>query len=114
MRNLIPKGVDGIYVVVKNTCDDVFTYKINGPDAAYMGCIDAHETEYGDMKVHLDLALHSNPEYLVTPNHCMYSMVRDHSQRYSSLIGCVVFLQFSTHICRIFTQAMNLRICIGA
>jgi hypothetical protein len=35
--NLIPEGIDGIYLVVSNTCDQEFSYLINGPDVIYLG-----------------------------------------------------------------------------
>ena len=75
MRDLIPEGVYGIHAVIRNTCGDVFTYEINGPRATFLGLLDAHEVPYDDMKVDLDLALYDNPDYLTTPDHCIYSMV---------------------------------------
>ena len=75
MRDLIPEGVYGIHAVIRNSCGDVFTYEINGSRATFLGLVDAHDKAYDGMKVELDLALHTNPDYTTTPNHCMYYMV---------------------------------------
>ena len=40
--NLIPEGIDGIYLVVRNTCDQEFTYIINGPEVLFLGPADLH------------------------------------------------------------------------
>lgn len=52
MDNLYHEHMNGIYVVLKNSCDQVYTYKMgkNGVDAVGQG--DLHEKEY-ETKVHV-------------------------------------------------------------
>jgi hypothetical protein len=49
--NLIPEGIDGIYLVVRNTCEQEFTYRIDGPEVAYLGPTDLHNTGYDNLEV---------------------------------------------------------------
>ena len=44
--HLLPPGHSGIYIVVSNTCDQEFTYNVDGPNITYVGIGDLHETNY--------------------------------------------------------------------
>lgn len=37
LLGLLPKNANGIFVVIKNTCGQSYTFLINGPDATFMG-----------------------------------------------------------------------------
>ncbi|CAB9524809.1 Receptor-type guanylate cyclase gcy [Seminavis robusta] len=74
LNGLLPANVDGIQCVVKNTCNQTFTYEIWGEDAIFRGEEDLHLAKYDDMKVTVDLALHTHPDFETTPGHCMYWM----------------------------------------
>jgi hypothetical protein len=50
LSKLLPLGIDGMYVVVENTCGQVLTYEINGPVAAYLGKGDLHQLRYNYLK----------------------------------------------------------------
>jgi hypothetical protein len=76
LLNLLPEGVEGIITVIKNNMNQSVTYEIIGPDAVFLGNGDLHEEAYDDMKVDVDLALHTNPAYLTTPGNVLYRMVR--------------------------------------
>ena len=76
MRNLLPDNVKGMLCVVENSCDQTLSYFIDGKDALFQGMSDLHDHKYDELAVKVDLALHSHPEFLTTPGHCMYSMVR--------------------------------------
>ena len=76
LLNLLPENVVGIHAVIKNNCNQTFTYEIRGKDAIYQGDSDLHEDIYDTQTVIADLALHTNPDFTTTPGHCMYSMVR--------------------------------------
>ena len=52
----LPEGVNGVYVVITNTCDQAFTYMVNGPVAIYLGPGDLHQTEYDYLEETIDLA----------------------------------------------------------
>lgn len=76
LRFLLPQGVDGVYAILQNTCNQTFTYELDGPDAYFIGDGDMHEPEYDHMKVFVNLAMHQSSEVAATPGHCQYSMVR--------------------------------------
>jgi hypothetical protein len=76
LRNLLPEGVEGILSVIRNSCNQTYTYEISGRDAFYLGEGDQHEEKYGHKEVVVDLALHTHPNFTSTPGHCKYSMVR--------------------------------------
>ena len=48
LLNLLPDNVDGIHAVIKNNCDQAYTYEINGPEAIFMGEGDNHERKFDD------------------------------------------------------------------
>jgi hypothetical protein len=50
LSRLLPKGIDGVYVVLENTCGQAVTYEINGPEAGYLGKGDMHQREYDRLK----------------------------------------------------------------
>lgn len=75
LLNLLPNNVEGIHAVLKNTCNQTFTYIIRGRNAIYLGDSDLHESKYDDMEVIADLALHTHPDFTKLPGHCLYSMV---------------------------------------
>ncbi len=75
-RNLLPDGVVGIQIVVRNSCGQNFTYELDGPKATYLGGTDSHETKYNDYEVVVNMTTHKNPEAYTAPGHCMFTMVR--------------------------------------
>jgi hypothetical protein len=76
MRDLLPKGVEGIYAVIKNNCNQSFTYIINGGDAIYKGMGDLSEVELQEYETRVDLSLHTHPNFTTTDGHCQFTMVR--------------------------------------
>lgn len=75
LRNLLPEGVRGISAVIKNTCQQSFTYELDGPDAFFKGEGELHDHNYASMEVAVNLALNSHADFNSTPGHCLYSMV---------------------------------------
>lgn len=51
IRNILPKGSNGLLVVFTNPCNPTFTYQINGPDVEFLGAGDSHEERYDEMEV---------------------------------------------------------------
>jgi hypothetical protein len=49
--NILPEGVEGVICVVENSRGQTFTYRIDGPNATYLGFEDMHETKYDYMKL---------------------------------------------------------------
>ena len=76
LLNLLPQGVEGIHAVVRNNCNQSYTYEVQGSDAFFLGAEDLHEAKYDDMEYRVNLALHTNPDFKTTPGHCQYEMVR--------------------------------------
>jgi len=74
MRNLLPKNVRGIYCVVRNNCNQSYSYEIDGEDAIYQGEGDGHESKYDNMEYSVNLSLGSHPDFETTGGHCMYTM----------------------------------------
>ena len=48
MRDILPPGSNGIFVVVSNECGQSFTYRLHGPNTTYVGGGDLHERKYED------------------------------------------------------------------
>ena len=51
---LIPAGIPGIIMVVKNTCNQVLTYEILGPDVDFLGVGDLHNPAFDKYQVTSD------------------------------------------------------------
>jgi hypothetical protein len=50
LSRLLPQGINGVYVVLENSCGQVVSYVINGQDAVYLGGGDLHQTRYDYLK----------------------------------------------------------------
>eukprot|EP00522_Entomoneis_paludosa_P000310 CAMPEP_0172474274 /NCGR_PEP_ID=MMETSP1065-20121228/69275_1 /TAXON_ID=265537 /ORGANISM="Amphiprora paludosa, Strain CCMP125" /LENGTH=1243 /DNA_ID=CAMNT_0013232453 /DNA_START=67 /DNA_END=3798 /DNA_ORIENTATION=- len=74
MTDLLPEGTRGVYCVVKNTCDQAYTYKLNGNQALFVGSGDLHETKYDGTEVILPFYDLKRPnETAKIWGHCLYS-----------------------------------------
>ena len=51
IQGILPPGTDGILCVVSNSCGQVFTYQINGPDVVYLGLGDLHDANYNHLEL---------------------------------------------------------------
>lgn len=49
LLNTLPTGIEGLVLVISTECNSTFTYEINGPDVAFLGYGDHHDTNYDDM-----------------------------------------------------------------
>jgi len=86
MQDLLPEGVEGIMAVLKNDCNQSFTYEVNGDQAFFRGVGDLHESAYNDMKREINLAIHSHPQLFdQSKGHCRYRMV---SSFFSYTVEC--------------------------
>lgn len=72
--DVLPSNVVGIHAVIRNSCGQSFTYLLEGPDAIFVSDSDLHEDKYDPMSVFVDFALHSHPNFTMTPGHCQFSM----------------------------------------
>lgn len=77
IRDSFPEQAQGIMAVVKNTCDQSFSYYHDGADLSFRGEGDLHDSRYDDMEVVVNLSLnHASPRFESTKGHCLYSVVR--------------------------------------
>jgi hypothetical protein len=51
LSNILPPNSKGVIVVFENTCDQVFTYRIDGENAIYVGRGDQHDSKYDSLGV---------------------------------------------------------------
>ena len=47
--DILPQNVDGLIAVLRNTCDQIYTFAINGPDVVFLGEGDLHDTDFDNM-----------------------------------------------------------------
>lgn len=100
LQDLLPNGVLGIMVVIRNNCNQTFTYEMDGEDAFYRGEGDAHDPQYDEYEVIVDLALHTHAEFLETPGHCLFQMHVFPTQRF--------FEQYQSSTPKIFAIVVSL------
>lgn len=55
IENILPNGERGLVVVFKNTCNQTFTYEVNGHDAYWMGPGDLHDPKFDKYGISLDM-----------------------------------------------------------
>jgi class 3 adenylate cyclase len=49
-REILPPGANGIIVILENTCNQQYTYRIDGVEAKFLGHGDLHDTKYNDLE----------------------------------------------------------------
>ena len=49
-RNVLPAHAQGIDVVLESTCDQMFTYRVQGEHVEFTGTGDLHDTQYDEME----------------------------------------------------------------
>lgn len=55
-ENVLPEGVHGIVCVIRNSLNQTFSYRVDGPNVKFLGPGDRHSTKYDSMGVSLDVA----------------------------------------------------------
>jgi hypothetical protein len=72
LAGLVPKGVEGIDLVLRNSCGQHYTFTLHGPEVQFLGEGDLHDPKYDAQKVVVDLAdTYPNQDVLKsTPGHC--------------------------------------------
>jgi hypothetical protein len=72
--DILHQGANGIVVVLKNSCGQVFTFVVNGSEVTYIGNGDHHDSEYNE---HRRSAQIFDPSATIRDqedNHCFYSI----------------------------------------
>ena len=54
-EGILPEGVKGIICVIRNTHNQTFSYRVDGPNVQFLGPGDRHDTKYDDMGVSVDV-----------------------------------------------------------
>lgn len=52
--NSLPEGTNGVTVILRNTCNQSYTYNVHGSGADFIGHGDLHDPKYEDMEVGMD------------------------------------------------------------
>ena len=74
MSDLLPNEVRGIDLVVRSSCDKVYTYRLTGNRAIYVGAEDAHDKSYDLFEEVVEFAAYRDPEVsMAVDGHCIYS-----------------------------------------
>lgn len=75
-EGLLPPGVDGVDLVLRNSCGQSFSFRLHGPEVEYTGEGDLHNPKYDEERVFVDIVEHyPNPELVTqTPGHCVISL----------------------------------------
>jgi hypothetical protein len=97
-KNVLPEGIDGIFLVVSNTCNQTFSYLIDGPEISYLGLGDLHDPKYDDNFVVSGLTS------FVSVQNCLYSFhlypteefeeayITNEPWVYTSVVVCIFLL----------------------
>jgi hypothetical protein len=106
-EGLLPKNTPGVVVVLENTSDGPFTYKVVGEEAKYMGQGDLHDSKFDGMERAVDFprendTLEASLVIGVNQDICAYSLRVYPSQelydefhtRLPIVIACMVALVF--------------------
>jgi hypothetical protein len=76
-QNLLHDGANGLVCVVRDTCGDVFSYRIDGPRATFLGNGDHHDSEYNSLEFAVPFAPFvdfSDADDDSVDAHCEYSL----------------------------------------
>ncbi|CAJ1936918.1 unnamed protein product, partial [Cylindrotheca closterium] len=102
LRTLLPAGVVGIQAVIKNSCNQSFTYEISGSDAYYVGEGDLHDEEFNYYERVVRLSRNSHPYTESTEGHCLYSMHLYPDSKFASLYLTAAPLLFAIGVAGAF------------
>jgi class 3 adenylate cyclase len=64
LEGLLPDGANGVDIVIENACNQAMTYRLNGPEATYLGTGDLHDRSFDGMEATLSL----NQDITTGPN----------------------------------------------
>jgi class 3 adenylate cyclase len=61
-KNVVPEGIKGITVVVRNACTEDNSYRVDGPEVEFIDFVDSHETQYDNLEVSMEFEIFANVE----------------------------------------------------
>ena len=97
-QNLIPEGVNGLILVVRNTCNQSFTYQIDGPTVTYLGPSDLHDKSYKRYEVEATFTAFTSIEectysFHVYPSRILEAAYETHRPITFTIAVVVIFLE---------------------
>jgi Adenylate and Guanylate cyclase catalytic domain len=72
--NILHQGNNGVVLVLHNTCDEHFTYRIDGPNAIFVGNGDLHDARYSDLEIRTPFGPVSQLDEMIAREHCEYDL----------------------------------------
>lgn len=73
--DILPEGIKAFIIVIRNTCDAEFSFKISGHEAEFLGLGDFHDDKFDDLVLTYDFSgfrHNSSHETVEESNHCFY------------------------------------------
>jgi hypothetical protein len=99
--NLVPEGIDGIHIVIRNPCSEPITYEINGPVVTFLGFGDFHNPEFDSLEATTDFTTYTEVTDCINTLHIFPSETfRDSYLSYRPIYytGGAVFIFFLTAV----------------
>ncbi|CAB9521724.1 Receptor-type guanylate cyclase gcy [Seminavis robusta] len=75
--NVLPPNADGVIVVLENTCNQSYSYQIDGPEATYLGPGDLHDPKFTEYEVSTGFGAFLGTKHanlLADSHHCTYNV----------------------------------------
>jgi CHASE domain/Adenylate and Guanylate cyclase catalytic domain len=72
--NILHKDNDGLVVVLHNACGEHFTYRIDGPEAIFLGQGDHHDPLYNGLEIRTPFAPFLKLNHSSSQEHCEYDL----------------------------------------
>jgi len=82
LTELLPPGIDGIIAVLKNSCGQSFTFRIDGPEAFFIGNGDLHDSKYDQIVHEVPFGQDFLGEETKTYRQCFYTLLIYPSQEF--------------------------------
>jgi CHASE domain len=72
--NILHKENDGLVVVLHNACGEQFSYRIDGPEAIFLGQGDHHDPQFNDLEIRTPFAPFLKLNHSSSQEHCEYDL----------------------------------------
>jgi CHASE domain len=118
LSNILHEGNDGVVVVLDNTCGEHFTYRIDGPNAIFLGSGDLHDAQYNELEFRRPFA-RSLDNHTSKREHCEFDLriypTTTLKNRYTSLgpvwyaFAIIVIFSFTALTFLLFDYTVALR-----
>lgn len=102
---LLPQGVNGIVAVLRNACNQSFTYEVDGHAAVFLGESDLHDTVYDGMRHTVDFADMYNDSFEASQveGHCLiYLDIYPSTIFYETFNASNIAMTFSVVVAALF------------